>query len=200
MVTLLLRVSRRLRRAGEDPLVTAIVRAHGVSVGSEVQFLGRPIVSLAPDSAITIASRALLISRPSRTALGVSSPVILRTLLPGASIQIGEDTGLSGAAICAARSVFIGARVLLGADVIITDTDFHPVDQVPRRHGATPAPGPGDSVVIEDDVFVGARSIILRGVRVGHGSVVGAGSVLTRDVAPQTVVAGSPARYIRDVG
>jgi acetyltransferase-like isoleucine patch superfamily enzyme len=198
--TLLQRASRRLRRAVEDPVVTAIVRAQGVSVAPRVQFLGRPIISLAPESAIAVASSALLISRPSRTALGVSSPVILRTLLPGASIEIGPDTGMSGTTVCAALSVLIGARVLLGADVMISDTDFHPVDEVPRRHGAIPLPESGDGVIIEDDVFIGARSIILRGVRVGHGSVVGAGSVVTSDVAPLTVVAGSPARYVRDVG
>ena len=63
--------------------------------------------------------------------------------------------------------------------------------------------GPADAlsapVVIQDDVFIGARSIILKGVTVGAGSVIGAGSVVTSDVESNTVVAGNPARWIKNI-
>jgi acetyltransferase-like isoleucine patch superfamily enzyme len=78
--------------------------------------------------------------------------------------------------------------------VLITDNDAHPL-HVDERHipGATLlAP-----VFIEAGVFVGARSIILKGVTLGEGCVVGAGSVVSKNVPPYTIVAGNPAQIIR---
>src|SRR3954452_24107112 len=98
--------------------------AAGVSLGDDVRVAGRPIVDLAEGSRVAIGDRATLTSRSELTALGVSRPVILRTLREGASIVIGPDAGLSGTTICSALSVEIGARVLIGADVMIADTDF----------------------------------------------------------------------------
>jgi len=139
----------------------------------------------------------MLISRVASTALGVSRPVILRTLDSEARITIGSDSGLSGTTICAMCSVAVGARVLFGADVLVTDTDFHEIDSVPRRYAPPPAPSDSDRVVIGDDVFVGARSIILSGSRIGSGSVIGAGSVVKGTVPPLVVAAGNPCRVIR---
>ncbi|WP_233191214.1 MULTISPECIES: DapH/DapD/GlmU-related protein [unclassified Cryobacterium] len=59
-----------------------------------------------------------------------------------------------------------------------------------------PAPVIGDRVVIEDDVFLGARSIVLKGVRIGTGSVIGAGSVVSRSIPPGSIAAGNPCRVI----
>jgi acetyltransferase-like isoleucine patch superfamily enzyme len=140
-----------------------------------------------------------LVSSPLWTALGVRQPTILRTLLPGASIVIGDDTGISGAVICAARSVKIGKRVLIGANVIIVDTDFHPLAPQGRYRAPIPAPSETDEVTIGDDVFIGTGALILKGVRIGDGAVVGAGSIVTRDVPPRQIVAGNPARVIGEV-
>jgi acetyltransferase-like isoleucine patch superfamily enzyme len=181
------------------PVRARMLRDAGIDVGADVRVAGRPIVDLAPRSRVSIGDRVTLTSRPELTALGVSHPVILRTLREGASIAIGDDSGLSGTAICSALRVDIGARVLFGADVIVADTDFHPVDVVPRREEALPEPSPDDAIVIENDAFIGARAIVLRGVRVGAASVIGAGSVVTRDVPPGVVAAGNPCRVIREL-
>lgn len=166
------------------------------TVAPKVTAIGRPIVCLAEGSSIEIGSGTTLISRAPNTPLGVARPVILRTLRPGARMVIGEHTGLSGATICASISVTIGNRVLMGADVLIADTDFHPVDMVPRRFEpesrAAAAP-----VVIGDDVFLGARSIILKGVEIGAGTVVGAGAVVTSSLPPGVVAGGVPCRVLR---
>jgi acetyltransferase-like isoleucine patch superfamily enzyme len=169
----------------------------GVDVSDDVRVLGRAIVSMCHGSSISIGARSVLISRSQRTALGVSHPVILRTLLPESRIIIGTDVGLSGTTICAAHSVSIGDRVLLGADVIISDTDFHAVDTISRRYEALPAPRPADEVMIGDDVFIGARSVVLKGASIGSGTVVGAGSVVAGEIPPAVVAAGNPCRPIR---
>jgi acetyltransferase-like isoleucine patch superfamily enzyme len=175
----------------------ARLRGSGVSVGRGVAVLGRPIVSMERETEIVIGDRTVLVSTSHSTALGVAHPIVLRTLASGASIVIGADCGLSGTTICSTSRIGIGDRVLVGADVVITDTDFHAVDLVPRRYAPIPLGETRDAVVIEDDVFVGARSVILKGVRVGKGSVVGAGSIVTTDIPAGVVAAGNPCRVIR---
>jgi acetyltransferase-like isoleucine patch superfamily enzyme len=150
-------------------------------------------------SSVTLGQRVTLISWSRYTALGVCHPVVLRTMTSSASIVIGDDVGISGATICSAMSVTIGSRSMLGADVIVCDTDFHPVLPEGRRHAKTPTPRNDDAVKIGTDVFVGARSIVLKGATIGDGSVIGAGSVVTGDVPARSVAAGVPARVIGSV-
>jgi len=171
----------------------------GVRLSRAVRIAGRPIVVCAPESSISLGERVVLISRSRDTALGVCHPVVLRTMLPGATIAIGDDTGLSGVTICAAHSVAIGARALLGADVIICDTNFHPTDIISRRYEPIPTGSSMDAVRINDDVFIGARSLVLPGVEIGSGSVIGAGSVVSRSIPAGVVAAGNPCHVIRSL-
>lgn len=188
-------VARRLLA----PLWRLEIRARGVALGERSTIDGRPIVVLERGSSVTIGRSVSLLSRSRSTALGVSRPVILRTLRSDAKINIGDDTGLSGATICAAGTVSIGSRVLVGADVLITDTDFHPVDSIPRRYAPAPLASPNDAVQIGDDVFLGARTVVLPGVSIGAGTVVGAASVVTTDLPAGVVAAGNPCRVIRQL-
>lgn len=108
---------------------------------------------------------------------------------------IGHNCGFS-----ACESIRIGADCLLASEVRIQDNDGHPVEADLRRRG-DPVPSSGvRPVVLGDDVWVGARATILKGVRIGDRSIVGAASVVTRDVPPDAVVAGNPARVIRRLG
>ncbi len=75
---------------------------------------------------------------------------------------------------------------------MMLDNEFHRVE--PERRLERP---PSDPIVIEDIVWIGARVIVMAGVRIGQGSCVGAGSVVTRDVPSRTLVAGGPAKPIR---
>ena len=84
----------------------------------------------------------------------------------------------------------------IGANSILIDTDSHSLDYRMRRSPSTDG-GKTMPIVVEDDVLIGANCIILKGVRIGARSVVGAGSVVTRDVPPDTVVAGNPAVVIK---
>jgi len=183
-------------------LTTALAKLwHGqaVSIGRNVRFLGLPIISGTAFGKITIGARASLVSDPRGTALGVRGPVILRLMTQGAQIDIGEDAGLSGTVICAAKSVRIGARCLIGADVMIFDTDFHNPEPEGRRYAAPDWDRVSAPVSIGDDVFIGTGSRVMKGVTIGEGCVIGAGSLVVSDIAPFTVAAGSPARALRPV-
>lgn len=88
---------------------------------------------------------------------------------------------------CATR-VTIGRNVRISWDVLLLESDYHPSGDA--RAVSRP-------IVIEDDAWIGARATVLKGVRVGAGAIVAACAVVTRDVAPRTVVAGNPARVVR---
>lgn len=105
----------------------------------------------------------------------------------GTEVDIGEFVVLR-----ASGGLRIGDRVLVAAHAVIT-TRGHP-DDAPRWGKVVDAP-----VVIEDDVWVGAASVILPGVVVGRGAIVAAGAVVTSAVEPYTVVAGVPARVIKRI-
>jgi len=183
-------------------LSTAIARPmlcrKGVVLGADVIFDGLPIVTGCAQGVISIGDRVVLAGCSHATALGVRSPIILRLMAPGARLSIGADTGLSGTAICAAISVEIGERVLIGADVMIFDTDFHNAEPE-KRHLNPDWVRISKPVVIGNDVFVGARSIVMKGVSIGDASIIGAGSVVTSDIPPFSVAAGCPARVVSSV-
>lgn len=116
--------------------------------------------------------------------------------LAGSEIRIGNHVGLSNCVIFARRHISIGDHVMLGAGVKIYDSDFHPVDFQDRMDHKPPKCEP---VIIEDGAFIGAHSIILKGVTIGRRSVVGAGSVVTKNIPKNQIWAGNPARFIRQL-
>lgn len=183
-------------RAGSAAIALGLRRA-GVGLGVAPRFFGRPTVSVAPGSTLRLGDRFCGISRSRDTALGVAHPLVLRTMRSGATLHIGADVGISGGSICAAYRVEIGDGCLLGADTMVVDTDFHPVDSPARRHAAPPEPGEHDAVTIGRNVFLGARVIVLRGASIGDGAVIGAGSVVAGRVEAGAVVAGPSVRTLR---
>lgn len=110
---------------------------------------------------------------------------------------IGNNVGMSSTAIVCHHSIEIGDNVRLGGGVVIYDTDFHSLDSAHRldsildSENAKYAP-----VIIEKDVFVGAHTTIMKGVVIGRGVVIGACSVVTRDIPDGEMWAGNPARAI----
>jgi acetyltransferase-like isoleucine patch superfamily enzyme len=176
-----------------------LLNCKGVSSGAGLVLYGLPRIHRAPRSTITIGQQVALCSSLAGNPLGVSHPVMLSALLPESSISIGDHSGLSGTSVCAARSVSIGAYCLIGANVTITDYDFHAVAPENRRYNTTPADIGCAPVVIEDNVWIGMNAIILKGVTVGKNSVIAAGSVVTASVPPNCIAGGNPARIIKSL-
>lgn len=143
-----------------------------------------------------IGERFSALSKSKGNPIGVFQPVILTAWGPGSVIQIGDDVGVSGCSITALHRVTIGNRVLIGAGALILDSDVHPLHPADRLREALPRIS---HVEIADDVFIGARAIILKGVRIGQGAVIGAGSVVTSDVSAFMIAAGNPARIVAEV-
>lgn len=109
----------------------------------------------------------------------------------GATLFIGKGTYFNrNVHVVVAQSVSIGRGVKIGWDVVIMDTDLH---------GQSGHPARTKPVVIDDDVWIGCRALILKGVHIGKGAIVAAGAVVTKDVPPLAVVASPGARVIFSV-
>ncbi|MEM7128998.1 MAG: acyltransferase [Chloroflexota bacterium] len=173
------------------------LKRNGVRLGQNLRITGLPIVILKPNSSVQIGDRVTLCSTSYRTELGVNHPVILRTSRNGASIAIGDDVGISGASICASTHISIGTSSLLGANVIIADTDFHPLTKENRRYSKDESSILTEPVHIGSNVFLGANTIVLKGVTIGDNSVIGAGSVVVKDIPANCIAAGNPCKMIR---
>ncbi len=127
----------------------------------------------------------------------------------GGEIKLGKYCYLGdNSRIWSAKSIEIGERVLISHDVNIFDSLTHPINHKLRHLQFVEILTKGfpkniylneQSIIINNDVWIGAKSIILKGVTVGEGAIVGAGSVVTKDVPPYTIVAGNPAQIIREI-
>lgn len=117
----------------------------------------------------------------------------------GAVLTIGDNVGMSQAALVCHKSITIGDNVKIGGGVCIYDTDFHSLDPIMRRSSEDLKNRAEKPVVIGNDVFIGAKSIILKGVTIGENSVIGAGSVVTKTVPANQIWAGNPAKFIRNI-
>ncbi len=179
------------------PLARVQFALAGVAWGEDWRLYGLPIIQRQRSSTLTIGARLNLRSSVRSNPLGPAHPVILSTRRPGAMLVIGDDFGMTGGSIVCEERVTIGHRVTVGANTTIVDTDFHPLDPLIRQQN--PTDGATKPVVIEGDVFIGMNTLVLKGVTIGRGSVIGAGSVVTRDVPAGVIAAGNPARVIRSL-
>lgn len=120
-----------------------------------------------------------------------------------ATLTIGNMSGMSGGCIWATDSITIGNHVNIGANCTIMDGDIHNTDWKLRhidRTSESPIPYKHRPITIEDDVWIGANSIILKGVTIGARSIIGAGSVVTKDIPADCIAAGNPCRVIKKTG
>lgn len=171
-----------------------ILKAHGVVLGKNLQIPGK--VSWLIGGKLKIGDNFYLSSGNgvNPIASNLQADVYVE---PGAALTIGNNVGMSSTRLWIHESARIGNNVKIGGCVLITDTDAHPMDYMARRssnEGTKSAP-----VVIEDDVWVGAHCIILKGVTIGARRIIGAGSVVTNSIPADCVAAGNPCRVIKNL-
>ena len=147
---------------------------------------------------ITIGRNVRINSSPESNPIGGGEKTFLRAF-EGATIIIGDRVGLSNCAITSQQKIVIEDDVLIGAGVGIFDTNFHSTsyeDRIQRRETSdiNVASSP---VLIKRGAFIGTRSLVLKGVVVGEGAVIAAGSVVTKSIPDGEVWGGNPARYLR---
>jgi acetyltransferase-like isoleucine patch superfamily enzyme len=153
------------------------------SLGVGIRILGRPPV-IRNAGTLTLGNDVKL-EAPIR-------PIFFH-VFGGAELTLGEQVAVNeGARFECTRAIRVGDRVRIGFGAVLIDNHFHDVYDRESRP-------PGRSIVVENDVWIGARAMVLPGVRIGEGSIVGAGAIVSNDVPPFTVVAGNPAHVVRSL-
>jgi acetyltransferase-like isoleucine patch superfamily enzyme len=169
-----------------------------VVCGKELSLRGVPIMIRDPQAPIRIGNKVVLCSRPLANVLYLAHPCVMAAVGPKAIIEVGDDVGMSGATLIATNRIVIGDHVIIDAEALLVDSDFHPLDPVQRALHSTAGARSGP-ITVGRHVFIGARAIILKGVSIGDGAVIGAGAVVTKDVAAGDIVAGNPASVVGSV-
>jgi acetyltransferase-like isoleucine patch superfamily enzyme len=133
----------------------------------------------------------------------------LLTFGHGGCIKVGKYCYIGEhSRIWSSKCIAIGDRVLISHNVNIFDNSTHPVSAKKRHEQFRQIITTGhpinidldeQPVMIGNDVLIGCMSIILAGVTIGEGAIIGAGSVVTKDIPPYTIAAGNPARIIREI-
>ena len=153
-------------------------------VGTRVRLRGRPAVT--NRGRMVIGERVQLISTIATLELVAEE---------GGLLEIGPRSLVNfGCSLVASKLVSIGPRCHIGPYTMMLDNDFHRVE--PERRLERPESKP---IIVEENVWIGARVILISGVTVGKDACIGAGSVVTSDIPPRTLAAGVPARVIRAI-
>jgi acetyltransferase-like isoleucine patch superfamily enzyme len=131
----------------------------------------------------------------SRTTIGASK------VFDDPMLEVGNNSGIGyGTVISITKRITIGDHVMIGANCMIMDSDDHPIDPVLRLQRASVNEEDVKPVTIGNNVWVGAYCTILKGVTIGNNSIISAHSVIVRDVLPNCIYAGNPARpTVRDI-
>ncbi len=167
-----------------------------IKLGNKCTFYGIPILNRAYNSKITIGSKCTFRSDKSSNLIGLNRKCIISTFGEGTKISIGNNVGFSGTVIGAANSITIGDNVLSGANVLITDFDWHPINPKKRHtnEGVKNAP-----VIIGNNVWLGINSVILKGVTIGDNSVIGANSLVVKNIPANVIAGGNPCKVIKEL-
>ena len=166
------------------------LRLDQVEFGHHVSFWGVAKIIRGRDTSISIGNNCQFRSRPTSNLIGVNRPCILSTLSPGANLIIGDNCGISGVVIGCFKHIKIGNGVRAGANVLITDSDWHLDDS---RSGAP------KEVCISDNVWLGEGCKILKGVTIGENTVIGAGAIVTKPIPANVIAAGNPCEIIKHI-
>lgn len=161
-----------------------------VKIGKNPTYRGKVNFRVWLESEISIGDNCLFYNSHNDNWIGIYCPCIISTLTKGAKLEIGDNCGMSGTVVGCAKHIKIGNNVRCGANTLITDTDWHTDD---------PRTGKNKEVIIEDNVWLGYGVKVLKGVHIGENSVIGAGSIVTRDIPANVIAAGNPCKVVKQI-
>lgn len=178
----------------------------GIHFGKRLRVFNKVYVKKGSNSTIIIGDKLTFISG------GGYNPIIVNSrgcicVDNNASLIIGNNCGFSSTVLWVKEGVTIGDNVMIGGGSIILDNDCHSLDYRVRNGCIRGSKGERVDyreakalpVTIEDDVLVGARCIILKGVTIGARSIIGAGSVVSKSIPSDCIAAGNPCRVIKRI-
>ena len=201
MISLLFKLTRKITQQSIQPIYTPIAKLYfflnGVKIVSGIKVSGfikvfvtrRGSIKIGENLKINSGNRFNVIGRQQKTTFWVEGKLI-----------IGDNVGMSSTAIICNHEIEIGNHVTLGGNTVIYDTDFHSLDPLTRREQTNDKiKSNWGKVKIEDNVFIGAHSTILKGVIIGENSVIGSCSVVSKNIPSNEIWAGNPIKFIKKI-
>ena len=164
-----------------------------VSDISSLQFNGKTLIAVSSGSDVRIGKNVVI-----NSSYHTVSPSVTKIDV-GGILTIGDNSGISSSVIICKDRISIGKSVNIGAGCLILDTNMHSTDwkiRANRKHD-NPVEAKKAPVVIADNVFIGARCIINKGVTIGEKSMIAAGSVVVKDIPANCMAGGNPCKVIK---
>lgn len=181
-----------------------IFKIKGVKYGHNLKVFDRFYLTLLSDAKLIIGDNFIFSSGDGINPLcrNIRGKIFIDR---NASIVIGNNTGISSACLWAKEKIIIGNNVKIGGDCILMDTDAHNLDYTIRNSNELDSLGftidsktaKSSPIVIEDDVLIGTRCIILKGVTIGARTIIAAGSVVTKSIPSDCIAGGNPCKVIK---
>lgn len=174
-----------------------IFYGNGIKFRNSIKCNGIPKVNVHKTAILEIGENCRLNSSISSNPIGRFSPIFL-IVRENAYLKIGNNVGISSSAIICQDKITIDDNVMIGGGVCIYDTDFHSLDNQNRRNSINDQKNKLTRPIrICQGAFIGAHATILKGVTIGENSIIGACSVVTKDIPANEIWAGNPARFIK---
>jgi acetyltransferase-like isoleucine patch superfamily enzyme len=173
--------------------LSKLIYGHRLKIASPYRVWGCIRFLIQGPGSIVIAKNFHAVSTRKRSFITLFSPCHL-TIIGNAKIILGEHVGLNGTTIISRKKISIGNNTMIGPNTIIADHDGHIMLPPSERWAKSDE---GAEIIIEPDVWIGMNCIILKGVKIGHGSIIAAGSVVIGDIDPDSLYAGNPAKKIK---
>jgi len=172
---------------------------NGVKFNTDYIAHGVPIINVSLKGKVIIGKKFAMNNGKYRNMIGRQQRCYF-IVEKGGELAIGNNVGISSTAIVCHNKISIGNNIRIGGGVVIYDSDFHSLNAQHRnnipeiKNSVRTAP-----INIKDGVFVGAHSIILKGVTIGSNSIIGAGSVVTKSVPDNEIWGGNPAKCLKKI-
>lgn len=162
----------------------------GVKCGKNLHFAGWCHLVKFDGSKIAMGDNCTFVSSSFVNHIGLNRKCSIAMETEEAELIIGNNCGFSSTSICCFKSIKIGNQVRIGANSVIMDSDFHNDDF--RTGGAKP-------IRIDDNVWIGANVVVMKGVHIGENSIIGMNSVVTKNIPANSVAAGVPCKVIKSI-
>ncbi len=172
-------------------LMLILLKLKGIQFKSGLRFFGFAKFTKVRNGSITIGENCTFRSYSTSNLIGVNRPCIISAIgNDKPTVEIGKNCGFSGTVIGAFNKITLGNNVRCGANTLITDSDWHLDD---------PRSGKPSPVIIEDNVWLGVNVMVLKGVSIGKNTIIGANSVVTKDIPANVVAAGNPCKVLKKI-
>jgi len=196
IITFIIIMKEKSIRLYEEIFLYYISKNEAVYFKGKVRLKGIPLIDIRKDAKLIIGDNVMLASRNKGYHLNMHSAVKLMADRKDAVISIGDNTRIHGTCVHAYTSITIGENCLIAGNCQIIDGNGHSLSfsNVKNRINTN---GYSKAIIIENNVWIGANSIILPGVRIGNGSIISANSVVNKDIPDMVIAGGNPAIVIK---